>query len=399
MSEDRKVRSGAWGGLVLGALLLGATPPGVMAQETDVRWLAWLGCWEAADAGEAADPDADESMVCLRPASGDVGVEMLSVTDGVITSTQIVRADGEMHETENEGCRGWEMGEFSSGSRRVYLRTDHLCEGDVRRATTGLIAMITPDQWLDVRAVEYSGRALAGVVRYRLAPIDKAEAVGLGDIGAGRAMAVRAARMQAASDPMVDDVIDAIQHVDKEAVRAWVAELRRPFELDADQLVRMAYADVPAEVIDVVVAVSFPDRFAVVEDAEVREAAAREGEWPDTGNRSRRSYFWDPFFYSPFGYPGYYGSFGSGYGYGYGSYRPVVVVVEPRDEGVVGRVINGRGYSRGGRSVDGGSAAGPSGSAGRSEGRSSGSSSAGSSKGSRGGSSTGRTARPRRPGG
>src|SRR5690606_27130918 len=130
--------------------------------------------------------------------------------------------------------------------------------------------------------------------------------------------------------------------------------------------VRMANAGVSREVIDVVVAVSFPERFAVAEDETVREQAPRGAYARDPGPWGfRRPYFWDPFFYGGgFGYPG---SYGYGYGYGYGYYRPVVVVVEPRQEGPVGRIINGRGYTRGRRPSDGSSPSG--GSIGRSGGR------------------------------
>lgn len=335
---------------LLGLFFLTVAPLGASAQDTDPRWLPWLGCWEV------VDEVPDESMLCVRPLTGDVGVEMLSVVDGEITATQTVRATGEPIETDREGCRGWEQAEFSADRRRVYLSTDHLCEGDVRRATTGLIAMVSPQEWVDVRAVEYSGRSLAGVIRYRLASADRAEAVGLGDIGAGRELAVHTARLAAAAEPTVDDVIDAVREVDEEAVRAWVAERGDGFELDAERLVRMAEAGVPEDVIDVVVAVSYPEHFAVDQDAEVSEVASREADetWP-----SRRGYrhpyggfFYDPFFYSPFGYGygyGYRGSYGYGWGYG-GYYRPTVVVVQPRDPGIIGRVVRGRGYTRGGSS-------------------------------------------------
>jgi len=402
MNAHRKVADAALRGTLAGGLALALTAYSAAAQGTDPRWLPWLGCWEAVDEVQ------DESMLCLRPLTDDVGVEMLAVTGGEVVSTETVRADGAMHETDREGCRGFDEAEFSSDGRRVYLRTEHLCEGQVRRETTGMIAMLSPTQWIDVRGVEYSGRSIAGAVRYRLASIDRAEAVGLGDIAAERALAVRTARMSAAIEPDVDDVIDAMGHVDKEVVRTWVAERNDRFELDSDALVRMADAGVPPEVIDVMVAVSYPDRFAVDQDRGVSELEPEVDEdWQGRrGYGGYRGWFWDPFYYSPwsYGFGRYgYGSYGYGYGYGYPYYyRPTVVVVQPKDGGgLVGRVVKGRGYTRSGRgsSADGGPSR-TSGGASASPGRSRGDAGSSTGSGSTGGStSTGRKAKPRGGGG
>jgi hypothetical protein len=159
---------------------------------------------------------------------------------------------------------------------------------------------------------------------------------------------------------------------------------------------------VAPEVIDVVVAVSYPRYFDVGADAQVSQNDLRELD-PYAGSTlgrgwgyGRRGMFWNPmyrgygsYYGDYFGYGGYYG--GGLYGYP-GIYRPTIVVVEPRDTEPAprGRLVNGRGYTRPGSrpsSSEGGAS------------RSSGGSSSEppSSGGSSSGSSTGRTARPRNP--
>ena len=164
---------------------------------------------------------------------------------------------------------------------------------------------------------------------------------------------------------------------------------------------------------------SYPDRFqlnAGVPGQEMAVSALDRGSlrrrWAYTGVMGPS--FYDPF-YAPwslrFGYGnGWYGydpygwGYGYGYryggGYGYGGYRPTVIVVDqaPREHG---RVINGRGYSRGrspGASGGSGGSYVPSRSGGGGSGTGATSGGASSSSGSRG-TSTGRTAKPRGGGG
>lgn len=332
---------GAAAAVLAAALLLPAD--GARAQEDiDARWLPWLGCWSEVGAGEA--------LLCIRPASSTAGaedVELVTVRDGEVAGTSRLRADGVARETTREGCTGTERAEFSSDGHRVYLRSDFVCEGEVDRQGTGMIAMVSPSEWIRVETVEVAGETAAVTRRYGEAPEAATEGTDLEDATAGREMAVRSARRAAASRPSVEDLVEAGEQVDPEAVRTWVAERDRPLEVDAEKLTRLADAGVPEEVIDVVVAVSFPEQFALDRDARGRDAG---GAGPAYRGRfgspygGRGHFYRDPFYYgyTPFGY-----GFGR-FGWWYGSHRPTVVVVTPRDDdgGGGGRVVNGRGYTR-----------------------------------------------------
>jgi hypothetical protein len=129
----------------------------------------------------------------------------------------------------------------------------------------------------------------------------------------------------------------------------------------------------PEEVIDVMVAVSHPERFVVSPEQPITEAEPR-GDLRG-GRRipvvaGYRGYLaWDPFYYdSFFGYDSWYryraAGFGyspygyGGYGYGYGGYGygPTVIRIERARSG--GSIVNGRGW-RPGSQVDTGRRAQP----------------------------------------
>ncbi len=289
-------------------------------------------------------------MRCVLPTEDAAAVEMRTYDDGALTGRTVLHTDGRERSVEIEGCTGREQASFSADGHRVYVRSSLVCAGEVERESTRLLAMVGSTAWVDIEAVRVLGQSAATVERYVPAAGDRVAELGLADPLAGRAMAAEAARFAAAADYTVDDLIEATRQVDPEAVRAWVAERGDPLELDAQRLIAMADAGVPETIIDVAIAVSYPDRFAVGRKPEPDAVRGRRipvgGLYGWAGWRDRYG------FYSPY----YYGFSPYGWGYwGYGSYGsywggiPSRVVVVPRiDTDPPARVVKGRGYTRGG---------------------------------------------------
>ena len=378
--DSRRVRRLAMAGAAVGWLAIGWAPSDARSQETDERWLAFSGCWQPV--GEARDPDAPDALMCFQPApEGGAGVEMVSVEDGEIVASEVILADGRQRDVEIEGCSGWERADFSARSGRVFVASEYACDGGVVRQATGLLTIVSAEEWIDVRSVRVDDQNMTLVHRYRPARPGVAEDAGVEDFADGRIMALQSARAAGSVRPSVDDVIEASRFVDPAGVSAWLAERDTPLEVDADRLVRLADAGVSEDVIDMVVAVSYPSRFAIDREPEGYGRGYGRG----IGDYYGRIGYYDPLygslFYSPYGY-GY--GYGYRYGLGIGFHGPRVVRVDRADSG--GRVISGRGYSRGSGAVESRPAS--------SSARATGSSSRGST-----GRSTGRTARRRGGGG
>ena len=102
-------------------------------------------------------------------------------------------------------------------------------------------------------------------------------------------------------------------------------ESRSRFPMDSGLLLRLDDAGVPGQIIDLMMALSYPEYFAV------------EDETVDTQSVVYHHY-WAPWFH------GYGHGYGYGYGYGYGFVHPHHVTdSRPRSRG---RVVSGRGYTR-----------------------------------------------------
>jgi hypothetical protein len=380
-------------GLALAALALPAA-----GQTGGGGWTPFVGCWEPLDASDEA------GLLCFRPSGS--GVEMFNVVNGEVVSREQIAADGSPRPVSAEGCTGFESATFSEDGLRVFTRSEFTC-GDNVRAGSGVMSFISPTQWIDVRSLDVSGEPVAWVQRYALADAEALTEQGVEDPADFDRTLVRATRTRAARDIEVDDVEEAARRIEARAVEVWVATNETELELSGSELARLADAGVPESVIDVMVAVSYPDRFALSPEGAVAAERAVGGVY-DTGyRRGFRSYLWDPYYrpigfgysrYSPFGYYGYGYGYGGYYG-GYYGYRPTTVIVQPVSPGSSGRMVPGRGYTRGSSSAGSGGAAPRSSVGGRpaaAPSRSGGGaarSDGGSSRSS--GSSSGRTARPR----
>jgi hypothetical protein len=397
-------------GLAAAAALVvaAATPAFAADRDAETGWLPWLGCWQP-----VAAVGVDTPTVCFVATGDAATVEVITIEAGEIVSRDRLTADGAPRSIDEGGCVGSETASWSADGRRVYLGSELSCEG-VPRRMTGLLALASPIEWLEIQVVGAAN--VAGdekgvrVVRYRATSGAALAAHGIVAVPAERALAAETARHAAAAPITVAAVQEAITQVDAEVVEVWMIEREARFALSAQRLIELHDAGVPESVIDLMVALSNPQRFAIDRNARIGEMLApqrtarperdRYG-YTRFGTFGRYPYWgWNPYSvrygYGPYSY--------SPYGWGWGSYytgQPVIVIVRPGSgEGRVPlRAVRGRGYSSGGTATGTSSAPRTERSTGTASGASSsGSSSSGSaargSSGS-GATDTGRTAKPR----
>ncbi|MDE2653416.1 MAG: hypothetical protein OXI71_06310 [Gemmatimonadota bacterium] len=319
------------------ALALGALPAGADGQAPNTRmgWQPFLGCWQA--------DGADEELGILCFAAVGDQVQMLTISDGMITHREPFPADGQPRRIEQDGCIGTESARFSGDQRRIYTTSQVACQDQPPRTGSGIIFMPSAGEWVDVRSSQTAGEDATAWVQWYVRT-DESQLNELG-IQSGRAtgpLAVRGVASFTMAPITIDDVVDASENVDDKAVEAWIAEVGQEFAgLDAEDLLTLDGAGVSGDVIDVVVAVSFPARFAVSDDA-VRG---------QDGYVGLRPLWADPFYYGygryGYGYGGWYSPYGYSYGRYYSPYRTVFVDVTRVPRNIGGRAIAGRGYSQG----------------------------------------------------
>jgi hypothetical protein len=352
------------------------------AASTDARWEAFVGCW----APEPGIPGP--TAVCVLPA-GAARVDVVTIAGGKVASRESIDASGVRAPSIREKCEGGDVARWSADGRRLFLVSDHICDGATRVRATGMMALPSGDEWLDVRGVSVAGGPTDVRVRryHAIAPMAPVIPEPLLQevlaATAERPTLRAAARTNAAAEVDIEQVIEASRTVDAAVLEAWLVENGDGFEMDRAKLVRLADAHVPSRVVDVMVALSYPNRFAIgrrwqrgeVPQPKVDTTIARPtdvattpiygGQYGTYGLLNRNRYcddglltavsrcygYGDPYGYgygngySPYGW----GNSGWGYGYGNAPGAPPVIVVNGKEKG---RVVNGQGYTRGGSTGD-----------------------------------------------
>lgn len=328
---------------VAATLSMWAAPAG--AQAVADHWRPWLGCW----APVAMAPGA--ASVCFVATDDPTTVERVSVAEGALPSREQVRADARPRSTVRDGCVGSEAVSVSDDGHRLFTRSSLTCEDGAARTATGIMAMLTPTQWIDVRAVEQDGQRVPAARFYQWAAPEVGLEAGIVPPDAEARDAIQAARAAASTPATSEDVREASRHVDGAAVAAWIVESGSGFDLDGGTLLALDDAGVPDEVIDVMIAVSFPEHFEISRNGEPldRMAAAGPSKRGGYGGSPASPLYAFPYGYGGFGFYGYayrplwlY----TGWGYGYPGYRPIFVDVRPASPRTA-KVVKGKGYTRG----------------------------------------------------
>jgi len=393
---------------------LAAAPLSAEGVAPDPHWLPWLGCWQAVAPGGGPAPVGEgAAQVCVVPTTSPSAVAVLTISNGAVTSRDRIDSSGAAQPSSEEGCTGTERVQWSEDGHRLYRTTEQRCTGGIQRHVSGVLAILPTGEWLNAQGVTVGGNTRVHVLRYQPVtdltglPAEAARALD------GQKLAVEVARSTASATPTSADIAEASRHLDTDVVGAWLIERDEGFTIDAGRLVELANAGVPEKVIDVMVALSYPHKFAINQATGASEIRPDDN-GRESGRRALRPWgYYDPMWgYDPYYYGPYRYGYGAGYGWGWGGYNgyyggyygsPVVVVRPGNGDDSQGkaRAVKGRGYTRDGSSRSTGSSSRPSST--RSSGDDhSGSSSSGSARSSGGssssgssGSSTGRTAKPR----
>lgn len=332
-------------------LLVGSIAPAFAQQPTtggrvDARWTAWLGCWQQLEETvkdtslierDTREPVVTKGVVvCVTPADDPAGVTLNTIVETQSSLEQTIVADGSDRAIDEPGCQGSQRARWSENGRRLFAHAELSCGNVTKRTISGLTTIAPGSIWVDIQVVNSEGRESVRVRRYRRAPRQSyGSRVTSEQIAAGATAAARQA-----VPFTVDEVKEAIANVSPSTVEAALMETDAGFPLNAKRLQELDAAGVPARILDLMIALSFPNRF-VVERRSSSSSSSYLGtniggwEWMDMG------YDLFPYRYAPFGY--------GMWGYDYNYYGGPVYSVDPSpgpQRSGEGRVVDGLGYTR-----------------------------------------------------
>lgn len=262
--------------------LLALVTAGAAPGQQDGRWLPFEGCWVAEGAASLATPD---HMLCIRRT--DAAAVFGTWVNGSLESEQTLVVDGTARAFAEGGCEGTEIAQWSADGRRVFVRQELMC-GTAPRSATTVLSFVSGAAFADVRALRVGTESSVRSIRYRaVEPALYPEGFAMAE---GQELARETARLHAAAALEPGDVIEASRLVDADAVNGLLAARRAGFRLNAKTLAQLSAAGVAPSTLDVMVALTYPERFAVAEQPQEEPAARWEPQ-----RTARTDLFYDPY--------------------------------------------------------------------------------------------------------
>src|SRR4029453_7944961 len=158
---------------------------------------------------------------------------------------------------DDRECKGTTRSEWSRNNQRLFRFTDVACGTETPRKLSGVAFLLEGPILVDVQYADLAENKSVRVRRFHRSGNQK-----LPD----GSMAPRSAdiRGTAFGAPWtVEDVIEASGKISADAVQAAISEVGAGFRLDKSSLLAMDKAGVQGNVIDLMVALSYPKRFVV----------------------------------------------------------------------------------------------------------------------------------------
>ena len=365
----------------------------------DSRWLPWMGSWRLlSHTVNATDRDLEgEYLLKISPGKRETAVTVQAFQDETVLSEDTIVADGLSQSLEDEECSGWTRYSWSDTGKRLLFESESSCTGELAQEISGISVIDDRGRWLDIQLLRDQNERIMTIRRY--SPVDEAE-----DFPGVGIRAARRAQPSSGANFSIDEIIELSNKVASEVLEAALMELHRPFNINSKTLVRLADAGVPTPVVDLMVALSFPEKFYVERDTIYLAEKSHS-----TSSGPGRGYYYTPYMYYPY-HPWYWTPYSHPYyWYSYWGVWPCYGCYPgPPPEGgqrTSGRLVAGQGYTEvnprdSSTAQPRNSATPPSGTVNRSSGSSGGSFPSASPRGyssgySSAGGSSGRAARPR----
>ena len=328
--------------------------------QMDGRWTPWLGCWTqsaSATAAWAAAVPAATLTVCVKPDARSSGVVMTTFADGKVVLEQAIVADGAAHPVKDAGCEGTQTSEWSQDGLRLFTNVDASCNNRPKQHASGVTLFAKGPTWVDIQTTDAAAGDSPQPVRVRRYVRTSDVPAGADTISPETIARSSIDSVSSSSHPLtIDNVIEASAKIGSPAVEAALVETGSKFVLDSRTLARLADKGVSSNVIDLMVAQSFPDKFRV-DRAQQAPPAISALPYPYPGIISWPVYTaaynpYDPFYYysyyySPFAYPYYWST-----PYYVGGGGNVTIINGAGSSGGAatrsgahGQIINGRGYT------------------------------------------------------
>ena len=224
----------------------------------------WFGVWSITDEGSSTGTASNlKNTVEIRPTSDRKGLQITRKSPNQPEVSEVLIPDGTRTPLNSQNCTGWQTFKWVPGAGSILGSSEVTCKGSGTLATSTLKTFVAPDQMIEVLSVEAVGRTGVAVrhLQYErdLAPAPDSQAPWSAVEG----------RIALSAPWTVDAIIQLSKSADTPALQAALMEKKVRLNLTSGSLKQMQAAKLPKEIIDLTVALSFPDQFHIEKNGQV----------------------------------------------------------------------------------------------------------------------------------
>jgi hypothetical protein len=326
-------------------------------ENLDTRWLPWIGSWRLVSntINTVGSALREEYLLTIRPDDKGKFITMESSRDKTVMFEEKIEADGLRHPLNKDGCKGWYSYSWSETGKRLLFNGESSCADDLSQKISGISIIDTVGDWVDIKLLKSGKERAITIRRYRNVENDFVTPILI--IPSKPSVA----RISAGTNFSLDEIIELSSKVEPEVLEAALVEMGRPFPVNSKLLVRLSDAKVPSQIVDLVVALSFPDEFTV-ERMTLSWVKTSPSFRPPYYDWTMYPWYWTSSAYSPYGHWYWYWGWDwdwyqqyAWYPYGYGyipyshyyrGYIPYSHYSGGPSTDSSGKLVAGRGYIR-----------------------------------------------------
>ncbi|NLA76018.1 MAG: hypothetical protein GX846_11210, partial [Deltaproteobacteria bacterium] len=149
----------------------------------------------------------------------------------------------------------WYQYSWSENRRRLLFNSVSNCPGDPLRKISGMSIFDEKGDWLDIQLLHNGEDLVTNTRKYRNVDSDSVIP------GANVVNRISSARGASAKGFSIEEMIKLRRKVESEVLEAALLETGKPFPVNSKKIAELADQNVPSRVIDIMVAISFPDKF------------------------------------------------------------------------------------------------------------------------------------------
>lgn len=226
---------------------------------------AWTGIWTIVDHTKDS-PAADgspESTVEIRPTADGTGLEIIRRVQDQRDIKETLILDESRRPVETHECSGWQSAGLLAEAGVIIVSSEMNCKETGSIATTNFRIILGPELMADILALNSGGQTRLATRKLALErDLPQEEGLAPGWVTV-------AARTEAAAPWELDTIIRLSELVDDRVLQAALMEKEAELNLTTDSLKQMKKAKLSTPVIDLLVALAYPDQFHVEKNGQV----------------------------------------------------------------------------------------------------------------------------------